>query len=421
MRLVVRSSALALACCCLAPGFFSNPARLASLTVASAPAARWETSEVGAVWSDSFDRASLGTNWVIMSDANVSLAGNELRFAETNADLTRQVYYDPWLTSSDRWTLRWTQRFGATNDSSFGVGVGIVNFQAAGGNDRGYNALLNGAGANYGQMEIERWDGTQQNDITYGAALELAPGDWVDCWLTRSGWTISATASNRANGQVSTTSLEFSDFVNPPLVAPTISRVCLYPLQGTVYVDNLSFSINRRKPARFVVIGDSISEGYDATNYANTYVSVIQSNFTQAVCNESSSYNTTDNAVSILPELLALQPDTAILMIGANDLQFSYPPAQWQDNYSNLVAQLQANGVKVKHCLPTPRSIVDLRPLKTWISANYPAQDIIDTWTPLVTGTHDLKPAYESYDNDHVHPNDAGHLVLGQIIRTNLP
>jgi lysophospholipase L1-like esterase len=197
--------------------------------------------------------------------------------------------------------------------------------------------------------------------------------------------------------------------------------MCFYPLQGTVYVDDLSFVIDRRKPARFVVVGDSISEGYDATNYANCFVSVVQSNFTQAVCNDSGSYNTTGSSVSLLPEILAYQPGTAVLMIGGNDLQFGYPTAQWQSNYSNLVAQLQANGVKVKHCLPTPRSIVDLRPLKTWISANYPAQDIIDTWTPLVTSNSKLNPAYDNYDNDHVHPNDAGHLLIGQIIRTNLP
>ena len=218
MRLVVRSSALALACCCLAPGFFSNPAGLASLTVGPGPGARWENSEVGAVWTDNFDRAALGTNWVIVSDANVSIVGNELRFAETNAGLARQVYYDPWLISSDHWSLRWTQRFGETNDTSYGLGVGILNFQARGGNDRGYNALLNGAGTNYGQMEIERWDGTWQNDVTYGATIALAPGDVVDCWLTRSGWTLSATASNRANGQVSSTSLVFS---RPPATRTT--------------------------------------------------------------------------------------------------------------------------------------------------------------------------------------------------------
>jgi lysophospholipase L1-like esterase len=421
MRSAARNSALALVCCCgMGAAFFSNPERVGNLTLTTG----WESSDIGAVWSDNFDRTSLGANWVVVNNANVSIVGNELRFSETNTDVTRQVYYKPWLTCSDHWTLRWTQRFGSTNANSYGVGVGMLNFQAANpttSNTRGYNAQINGAGTHYGQMEIERWDGTQQNDITYGATMTLAPGDVVDCWLTRTGWTISATASNRANAQVSTTSLEFSDFVSPRLEAPTISRMCFYPFEGTVYVDNLSFSIDHRKPARFVVIGDSISEGYDATNYANGYVRVVQSNFTQVVCNESSSWNSTSNSVSILPEILAHQPGTAILMIGGNDLLYGYSTTQWQSNYSNLVAQLQANGVKVKHCLPTPRTPTDLRPLKSWISATYPAQDIIDTWTSLVTKNYQLKSAYDNYDHDGVHPNDAGHLLIGQIIRTNLP
>jgi len=83
------------------------------------------------------------------------------------------------------------------------------------------------------------------------------------------------------------------------------------------------------------------------------------------------------------------------------------------------VAQLQANGVEVKHCLPTPETTTDERALKTWILANYPSQDIIDTWTPLLSGAYGLNSAYDS--GDGVHPNDAGHLLLGQIIRTNLP
>ena len=83
------------------------------------------------------------------------------------------------------------------------------------------------------------------------------------------------------------------------------------------------------------------------------------------------------------------------------------------------MAQLQANGVKVKHCLPTPETPTDQRALKTWISANYPASDVIDTWTPLVTNGYQLNPAYDNYDHDGVHPNDAGHLLIGQIILTN--
>jgi lysophospholipase L1-like esterase len=186
-----------------------------------------------------------------------------------------------------------------------------------------------------------------------------------------------------------------------------------------VYLDNISFTINHRKPARFIVLGASASDGYNASSAPRRYISVVQSNFFEAVCNDSSSYNTTTNAISIMPEILAHRPTTAILMIGGNDLAFAYPDIQWQTQYSNLVAQLQINGIAVKHTFQTPRNSVDLTPLKNWIIAHYPASDIIDTWTPFVTNAYSLKPVYDS--GDGIHPNDVGHLLLGQIIRTNLP
>jgi lysophospholipase L1-like esterase len=378
----------------------------------------WETSEIGVVWSDDFNRSALGSNWVVLGSANVNILNNELQFAQFNTDYSRQVYYQPWLISSDEWTIRWTQRFGALDSVSYGVGVGIKNFQAAGGNDRGYNGLLLGTGPGLGQMQISRFDGAAQQPAAVAAnAISIAAGDTIDCSLTRSGWTMTATASNRANAQVSTSTLVYSESSN--LIAPTISRVCFYPLGGTVYLDNISFKINHRKPARFIVIGASASDGYNASIAARRYVSVVQSNFFEAVCNDSSSYNTTTNAIATLPEILAHRPATAILMIGGNDLAFGYPASQWQTQYSNLVAQLQAKGVAVKHTFQTPRNGVDLTPLRNWIIAHYPAADIIDTWTPFVTNAFSLKPIYDS--GDGVHPNDAGHLLLGQIIRTNLP
>jgi lysophospholipase L1-like esterase len=377
----------------------------------------WETTDIGVVWSDDFNRAALGANWVILGSASVSITNNELQIAQFNTDYSRQVYYQPWLISSDEWTIRWTQRFGALDATSYGVGVGIKNFQAAGGNDRGYNGLLLGTGPNLGQMEISRFDGASQQPAAQGNAISIAAGDFIDCSLTRSGWNMTATASNRANAQVSTSSLVYSGSSN--LIAPTISRVCCYPLGGTVYVDNLSFTINHRKPARFIVVGASASDGYNASSAARRYISVVQSNFFEAVCNDSSSYNTVTNAISTMPEILAHRPSTAILMIGGNDLAFGYPASQWQTQYSNLVAQLQANGIAVKHTFQTPRNSVDLRPVKDWLTAHYPAGDIIDTWTPFVTNAFSLKPIYDS--GDGVHPNDAGHLLLGQIIRTNLP
>ena len=395
---------------CTGASFFTNPARVASL----APV--WEQSNIGVVWSDNFNRTSLGLNWVVLG-ADAGITGNQLMFSESRLDSSRQMYYDPWLFCSDSWTLSWNERFGTLNTKSTGVGLGIKNFQAAGGNDRGYNATLGGAGSARGKMQIQRFDGSQQILVSSGPAMSLAAGNVVDCSLTRSGWTLTAAATNRANGQTSITSIDFSDAAG--LLAPTISRVCFYPLVGTVYFDDLTFAINHRKPARFEVVGASISDGYNASSYSNGYVRVLQTNYPQVICNDSGSSNTMTNSLSTLPEILAHQPTTVLLMMGGNDLQFGYPPGQWQSAYTNLVSQLRSNSIIVKHCLPTPRTNVDLTPLKDFILTNYPMGDVIDTWTPLLMGASLLNSNYDS--GDGVHPNNAGHALISKAIRANLP
>ena len=414
MRLFAKSSLLLLPFVCVGAGFFSNPERVATLTMRGVP---WETAEIGAVWSDNFNRALLGSNWIAIGGANITVVSNQLRFSETNANFGRQVYYQPWLTCSDSWTIRWSQRFEALTSSGYGVGVGIKNFQEYGGTNRGYNVILYGTGIHMGCVEILRGEVNAQVYLTNGSPMTLNAGDIVDCSFTRSGWRFTATATNRANLQVSTCS--FLCLMSAGNDRPTISRMCFYPLGGNVLVDDLSFSINRRTPARFIVVGGSTSDGYVASSEVKRYNAVVQSNFIETVCNDSSSYNVTANSVSVLPEILAHHPTTALLLIGGNDLLFNVPTASWKSNYAYLVSQLQSAGVTVKHALPSPRNPTDLTPLKTWISTNYSSASIIDLWTPMATNVNKLQTNYDS--GDGIHPNDAGHLLMGLIIRTNLP
>ena len=404
--------------CGTGAGFFSSSDHVATLTVPPA----WETSDIGVVWSDDFNRATLGTNWVLFGGNAITLTNNEILVGPGDGNLL----YQPWLISSDSWTLRWKQRFIVLNTSSYGVGVGLRNLQKYGGTNRAYNAILSVAQGWFGQFVIEQLrDDGLQGRVTNGPAMTLAVGDVVDCSLTRAGWDMIATASNRANGQVSSCAFTYS--IPLQHEEPTISGINIYAEGGTVALDDISFTINRRKPARFIVIGDSISDGFYLASYTNEYRSVLQNYYPQAVCNDSSSYNVTSNSLSILPEILAHQPGTAILMIGGNDVFLNVPTATWKAQYSNLVAQLQANGVLVKHCLPTPRNQTDLRVLKDWISTNYPGTNLIDTWTPLLEGVSGLKAIYNTDPTgnpgtgDNVHPNAAGHLLIGEIIRTNLP
>ncbi len=409
MRLLVRSSALLLLVFGTGATFFSNPERVATLRTAPV----WETSDIGVVWSDDFNRATLGTNWVLVDGSTASIIGDELFISGGG-----QVVFAPWFISSDSWTLRWKQRFSDLNANSYGIGVGLKNMQMYGGTNRAYNAILSGAAGWFGKFVLEQVknDGLQ-SDITNGLPMSLAVGDVVDCSLTRAGFDMIATASNRVNGQVSSCAFTYS--IPQVHEQPTISSICIYGEGGPVFLDDISFTINRRKAARFIVLGDSVSDGYGLSAYSTEYRSIIQSNYSQVVCNDSSSYNVTSNVLMIMPEILAHKPGTAILMIGGNDVFLNVPTAQWKIQYANIVDQLQSNGVLVKHCLPTPRNNVDLRVLKDWILTNYSGTNLIDLWTPLLNGTSGLKAIYDT--GDGVHPNVAGHLLMGSIIRTNLP
>src|SRR6185369_11170658 len=88
------------------------------------PSTPWEWSDIGAVWSDDFNRATLGTNWVVLGGANATIVSNQLLLSQSDINLSRQMYYDPWLINSDAWTIHWSQMFPALNSSSFGIGVG---------------------------------------------------------------------------------------------------------------------------------------------------------------------------------------------------------------------------------------------------------------------------------------------------------
>jgi len=73
-----------------------------------------------------------------------------------------------------------------------------------------------------------------------------------------------------------------------------------------------------------------------------------------------------------LPEILAQQPGTAILLIGGNDVYFGVPAAQWQQNYSNLVAQLSVKRSQSQTLRRAPKH-GDLSGLRNWIASSYPA------------------------------------------------
>jgi lysophospholipase L1-like esterase len=125
-----------------------------------------------------------------------------------------------------------------------------------------------------------------------------------------------------------------------------------------------------RDPLRFVVLGDSIGFGTGATRPEDA----LGPRLTAALAEEGIPAELTVLAVpgavsrDLAPQVrraVALRPDLALVVVGANDLARFVPPAQAAADLAAAVRALRAAGAEVV-CVPAP----DLA-LVPWIPAAY--------------------------------------------------
>jgi len=87
--------------------------------------------------------------------------------------------------------------------------------------------------------------------------------------------------------------------------------------------------------------------------------------------------------------------------------------------YSDIRNTLVAAGIQVIHCLATPRNGTNVTPLNSYILSTFTSDLIIDTYTPLWSGSGtSLNAAYDI--GDGVHPNNAGMALIAATVNSAL-
>ncbi len=190
--------------------------------------------------------------------------------------------------------------------------------------------------------------------------------------------------------------------------------------------DILSFNVgNINEPATIMFVGDSISEGYDAGNYSDSFVGILEQHTSQMIVNESQASTCTfDFTGENLSEVLSYNNVKYVLVnVGGNDVLSSRTQPQSLADYDSFIASLKAAKKTVIHLLSTPRTAfwggdwVVTR--NTHIQNTYPNDIIIDTYTPLKDPSSPyINPIYST---EGLHPNTAAHAILANVIKTNLP
>jgi lysophospholipase L1-like esterase len=189
---------------------------------------------------------------------------------------------------------------------------------------------------------------------------------------------------------------------------------------GRYHADDERLKAQPADPRRVVFLGDSITDGWQLTQFfpGKPYV------------NRGISGQTTPQMlVRLFPDVLNLKPAALIILAGTNDIARNTGPvtlAMIEENFQAITELAQAHGIKVILCSLTPvsdytaRKQTDQRPpadilkLNAWLR-EYAAKVhavFADYYAALVDDKGMLR---EGYSNDGLHPNAKGYELLAPV------
>ena len=192
--------------------------------------------------------------------------------------------------------------------------------------------------------------------------------------------------------------------------------------------------LSAKKPFKMVTLGDSISEGYNASGFKKTWAAPYQPAYPQLVADVLA--RRFDTPVSLtnlaiagrnsgwglkqVPAVLRENPDLVLLAFGMND---RIPSEKFGEQIRETVKQIQAGAPKADIVLVSSMSdnpLVfgpgrlegHLAELKQIEGPNVAVADITTPWGKLV----ELKSFADISGNHFNHPNDFGHRLYADVI-----
>lgn len=291
--------------------------------------------------------------------------------------------------------------------TGFGFGIGMRSSNAA----QEYN-MVGRIDTSSGDSYLNGPDGTQ--NAASGSSLSLSVNDVIELDLERNVDVLTLKVRNvtTASAIITTT---YTYLLSSSYLHNT-GRFSIFGFGGNCELHSFFVESDEVTNANLMVIGDSKTQGYFATNFAGRFASQLDADFPTTVIS-AGGYDRTVEVLLRIDEIIALAPRKVILCIGSNDPRSGRSSGDFQTDYEDISDQLIAAGIDVYYCLPFPEDGQDLTGQKTWIEATFDASKIIDTWTPMLDGAYGLKTVYDN--GDGIHPNQAGNDIIYETIKTS--
>lgn len=384
--------------------------------------------QIGVLFTDDFARAdgAVGNSWTEDgSGAGATIVSSKMHFALGASSLTKFIR-QPYLTSSENFTIRWRFTVPAITATSVGPAVGTLmrNSELALPTQRSYLGQVEcDSSADKGRLWIYRNNGSGTFTSIQPGNTKISPlpaaGDVIEGTISLVGWTVTVTGQNiTQGGSVASTSVTLITGASGNVI-PGPRDIVVYPVNGTSDVSLIEYKNKEYTSPHWLVIGYSITQGANASTYANSWVRELATlRPSQRILNYAGGSAKTANMVTSIDEIKAYRARRVLMggLIG-NDILVGTASGTYQANYASIVSSVESVGADVYHIVDTPRDATDMTPAKTWLEATYSGKTV-DCFTPLATGTA-LNNTYDSTDG--VHPNDAGHDLVATTAHAVIP
>lgn len=370
---------------------------------------------LGVIYKKDFTQLSnLNDFTIVEPDATIALSGGFLNLQNLsgNGGFANYIQYNAYgSTQLTKFTIETTFFVRDLTATSFGMALGILGSNTS--VNVSYQGFINLANAsNKGKVRVYR-NGTAIG--SFSTALTYSVNDEIKLVFDRNQytWTVSAYNLTTGSAPVSTSIVSsFDSGVGNTL--NTVGKIYIVSSGGIQDLSYLKYSSTAKKNVKCAFVGDSITAGYDATTINNAYANIVANTGSRTYTLLACSASKTNEVLQCMNELLLVNPEYVSLMIGGNDVALGVAEATYKANYISIVNQLKARGIKIIHCLASPRNAFNMNAvLNPFIQTFTSDRVVIGTYFNLkaLSGTG-LNSVFNSGDNTH--PNNAGHLCMGQ-------
>jgi lysophospholipase L1-like esterase len=332
-----------------------------------------------------------------VNGATVSVSGGNLNFS-AGANTYTQSLDIKGNSALENFTITGRFKVGDKTGTSYGFGLGIRTTGVY-----AMYAFFNMTnGANSGKITLDNVVG-----LTTSTGLAFSVGDTIIFSLEKTRANIIVQAYNQTT-KAAPLRLTYNYTIYSP--SPSLSwygKYAIFSKGGLFSVDSLSVFSKDIKNPDLLILGDSKTCAYQASNYSDGYAQMIQAKYKNTDIYAAPGFQL-QNALTTTDQIISLNPKAVLMALGSNDIRSGRTFAQYTADYDTIVNRFIAAGIQVYHALPFYEKPISVKPLVDYIIATYPADRIIDTYNPML--------ATGALDTDTLHPSPAGHQAIYKTI-----